>query len=32
MASLGTELHTAQAALDTLEEQWMETSLELEEG
>ncbi|HAY68014.1 MAG TPA: glycerophosphodiester phosphodiesterase [Acidimicrobiaceae bacterium] len=32
MASLGTELHTAQAALDALEEQWMETSLELEEG
>lgn len=30
LASLGTELGTAQAELDTLEEQWMETSLELE--
>ena len=30
MASLGTELSEAQAELDTLEEQWMETSLELE--
>jgi hypothetical protein len=30
MASLGTELSTAQASLDMLEEQWMETSLELE--
>lgn len=30
MATLGTDLSTAQASLDQLEEQWMETSLELE--
>lgn len=30
MASLGTDLSAAQSELDTLEEQWMETSLELE--
>jgi len=32
MASLGTDLQQAQAELDDLEEQWMETSLELEES
>lgn len=32
MASIGTELSAAQAALETLEEQWMETSLQLEEA
>ena len=30
LAELGTELATAQSALDDLEEQWMEVSLALE--
>ena len=32
MAELGTDLHAAQAELDDFEEQWMETSLELEDS